>query len=109
MLRRLRLRLIVLVEIPCIFLMYFWPKYAEFALTSVILCIKFNVFFYAVLNPPPMNKKIPKRKQTKLSGFISQMWWYSMLYNCTHFLVQSPKRIDITMRIITTKKQINKS
>ena len=52
MLRRLRLRLIVLVEIPCIFLMYFWPKCAEFTLPSVILCIKFNVFFM-LFEPSP--------------------------------------------------------
>ena len=59
-------RPVVLVEIPCIFLMYFFiyflPKYAELALTSTILCIKFNVFL-CCFEPSPDNKKINRITQ----------------------------------------------
>ena len=61
-----RLRPVVLVEIPCIFLMYFLldisPKYTELAITSTILCIKFNVFFMLFWTLPRYKKKIPKSK-----------------------------------------------
>ena len=42
------------------FLLDISPKYTELAITSTILCIKFNVFLCCFENPPPIQKKIPK-------------------------------------------------
>ena len=58
-----------LVAIWCIFLMYFLldisPKYTELALTSTILCIKFNVFFMLFWTLPQYIKKYPKAKYSR--------------------------------------------
>ena len=93
------LRPVVLVKIPCIFLMYlllyFLPKYAEFALTSITVVYEIQCIFYAIFNPPPINKKISKSEQTKLRGSIHRCGIVCTIVQI--ILVLSPKRLDITM------------
>ena len=103
---RIVLRPVVLVAIWCIFLMYFLldisPKYAELALTSVILCIKFNVFFMLFWTLPQYIKKYPKVNKQSSGVQFPDVVFYVQLYTfCT--------KLDNPLITKPPKKQINKS
>ena len=54
------------------FLLDILPKYAEFALTSTILCIKFNVFFLCCFERSP--DKIRKTQKSIINNTTALTW-----------------------------------